>query len=181
MAENETVGVVWEKQPGESPLWYNRFFRFYLMVPISRSVRNAWILNEIEKYGDPGKAQEHARRPTPKEWDAASHKYSWRERAAAYDKDQQRQALETVAAIRLQLQQATPQALQALLDALTNGRTKVAAAEAIFNRAGLPPTTKSEIKADVGVQLPSAAEVARALDELEKEEKEDNDADQKET
>jgi hypothetical protein len=160
----------WDPLPGESPTWYSRFFQFYLLVTSGRSVRGAWVLYRVEKGGDPSIAKALTPQKVPREWLAVAREFDWIGRAAAYDADQRRQALETVDSVRLKLQQATPQALQALLDALTNPRTMVKAATAIFNRAGLPAVSKQEVQANVGVSLPTAAEAAQALDELEKEE-----------
>lgn len=172
MTESGTTnGEIWERQPGETSIWYNRFFAYYLLVPIGRSVRGAWVLATIEKRPDwrPAPGQNH-----PHHWRLAAIKYKWVERAAAYDKYQQRAALETIASVRLQLQQAAPQALQALLEALTSPRTRVPAATAIFDRAGIPATTKSEIVAKVaGVSADELAQAAKEAEEWERAQKGD--------
>lgn len=170
MTEGEVQ--IWERQPGEEAMWYQRFADFYLSQPgYRRSIRRAWL--EYLVQSDPTKYEEAVKenKTTDATWQEHSQRHTWRARAEAYDADYRQKGEQVVAAGRIRMQHLIEHALDALEDALENPRSRVAAATAILDRAGLPAVSKQEILGGVSVTGPTAAELARALDELEREDK----------
>jgi len=68
---------IWERQPGEPSLWYNRFHAFKLSG--KRRAVLAIYNRERAEAGESGKKR------TPGSWDDAVIRWRWRERAEAFD------------------------------------------------------------------------------------------------
>jgi hypothetical protein len=81
----------WERQPGEGTAWYSRFHDHYLLLPAtSRSVEAAFR-DWRQKV-----AKGRSRRPPPG-WYQAAQRWSWNDRAAAWDAKLQAERLESFA------------------------------------------------------------------------------------
>ncbi len=84
---------VWQRQPGESLLWYNRFklyrnlgYKRSLVAALSKEQETAKVLKSTRIGKKPGVAlAEVPRAQVPGSWKQASSKWRWVERAAAYD------------------------------------------------------------------------------------------------
>jgi hypothetical protein len=75
---------LWEPLPGEPARWYGRFERFRLAGP-TRSLLATFNAEQSERQGT-------KRRCVPGAWVQAACRWRWRERAAAWDDHDQRQA-----------------------------------------------------------------------------------------
>jgi hypothetical protein len=84
---------LWDRQPGESLLWYRRFERYRLMEPV-RSI------NAV--YGEEnGTKQDEKERPkAPGKWYETAKKWQWDARAAAWDVTQDEQTERAITAER---------------------------------------------------------------------------------
>jgi len=69
----------WDLQPGESPLWFDRFTQFRLLGP-HRSLAKVYRLSRLREHG---KVVE--RDNAPSLWNARAKEWKWRERASAWD------------------------------------------------------------------------------------------------
>lgn len=74
MPANDSIEHIWEQQPSEKNLWYDRFAR-YLALGAGRSVRAVY---QAEQGSDESKS-------VPASWTEASHRHEWQRRAEAYD------------------------------------------------------------------------------------------------
>lgn len=63
---------IWDRQPGETAQWYNRFTRYRLMG-LSRSIRKVF------------EAENRRSKNLPGNWLRVAEKWNWRERAEAWD------------------------------------------------------------------------------------------------
>jgi hypothetical protein len=68
----------WDKQSGESDLWYRRFAKFRLMEPVRKI---AFVFQEEQAEGSRGKQ----RTEPPGAWYEIAKQWRWEERAAAWD------------------------------------------------------------------------------------------------
>lgn len=75
---------IWEKQDGESSVWYRRFSRYLLMFP-KRSV--AAVYNEENNEPDHGEENREKPRKSepPGHWYEMAKQWKWEERAEAWD------------------------------------------------------------------------------------------------
>jgi hypothetical protein len=85
MPESQAPSEPWDRLPGEPNRWYNRFER-YRLAGAGRSLL-AIYNEERQKAGK----EERASR-IPGAWDRAAARWCWRERAAASDEHERRQA-----------------------------------------------------------------------------------------
>lgn len=155
----------WWPTPGEPDRWYGRFERFFLMQGPSRSLQAAyrmWVASDNRELGLKGK------RDIANNWKINCLAFRWRERAAAYDGYINHLIMKKVEASRRRLQDAAPLAVDALVNALTDTRSRVPAAKEILDRAGLPSTTRQEIRAAVGFTSEDLSEASAEVDEWEK-------------
>ncbi len=144
---NKETRPTWWPLPDEPANWYYRFERFYLMQGPSRALQAAyrmWQLAEGRK--TPGakalKEIEHS-------WVETAIKYRWQERAMDYDGEINRRIFARVEAASRRLRDATPLAVEALINALGVPRYAVQAAKEILDRAGLPAVTRQEVQTRV--------------------------------
>lgn len=75
------VEPIWDQQPGESALWYNRFLR-YLAIKGSRKLIYAYREEADETKGKVKRDYIQA----PPQWKAASAYWRWEERALGWDR-----------------------------------------------------------------------------------------------
>jgi len=155
----------WWQREDETDEWYNRFERFYLMAGPSRSLQAAYRMYVISEGGTVGNK---GMKDVINSWVEESRLHDWRGRSQAYDGEINHLILKRVEAARRRLQDAAPSAVQALITALDDPRHRVAAAKEILDRAGLPATTRTEIRAAVGI---TAEDLAAANEEVEEWEK----------
>lgn len=78
----------WERMPDETPVWFDRLQRF-LFLGVTRSIYKAYVTERKEKKGVTGERLAK-RTGLPQSWRKAAFKYKWRERAQAFDEEQQR-------------------------------------------------------------------------------------------
>jgi hypothetical protein len=74
----------WERLAGEPELWHKRFLGYCVLGP-ERTVHGCYRLHRMA-------AGAQARATLPREWRAASARWQWEERAAAWDAAQERRA-----------------------------------------------------------------------------------------
>lgn len=139
-----TEPAAWERQPGETNLWFDRFVRFCLLG-VRRSLdqvyRDELAANGREKPRTDGKA-----RRAPGAWRQKAKAFDWLGRAEAWDKERRRRALESVQEALDLARSAAPEAMQFQID-LMNGKVVPAehveiihrrlASNSILNRAGV--------------------------------------------
>lgn len=162
----------WEKEErppwwpieGETDAWYNRFERFFLMAGPARSLQSAYRLWVKSESGTLGLK---ALKDVSNAWNEKCRLYMWRERASAYDGEINRLILKKVEASRRRLQDAAPQAVEALIGALDDPKFRVQAAKEILDRAGLPATTRQEIRAAVGFTSEDLSDAEKEVREWE--------------
>lgn len=81
----------WDRMPGESILWYDRFCR-YLQLGIERKLATIWRQDRHLNKSRAGQTQlptsGHAQYVLPQSWREQIEHYHWRERAIAYDEYQ---------------------------------------------------------------------------------------------
>lgn len=68
----------WDRQPGESELWYNRFVKYYLPV---RDLTQAYYAYYEERHGEPPKRPGYTMG-----WKKAHDKYDWERRCREYQR-----------------------------------------------------------------------------------------------
>lgn len=136
----------WQRMKDEPWLWFQRFTEYFLPLGPGRSLYKAYSL-QLEKE-DPAafkaKQAQSGGKLKPSginAWGKRAKEWRWRERSHAYDSVQYKDAQAEVELARLTILSSANNAAQALVDALTNERLKVAAAKEILDRAGLPGTT----------------------------------------
>jgi hypothetical protein len=165
VSREETGQEVWLRQPNEPKKWFLRFERYYLYAGLSRTIRKAYAAAMQEQYPKTYSDILAAGRGF-QSWLAAAKEYRWKDRADAWDEAQNEEMrLEVLRASRFLMSKAMD-AAEALIDALSNPRLQVSAANAILNRIGMPEVTKQEL---LDVQVPvSADELARVKDAVKK-------------
>ena len=83
MSEGQWQGQAsWERLPGESLTWYQRFERFRLMVPV-RSI--AAVYHKEQEAKDSVKPRKPTSSKVPGDWYDIAKQWKWEERAAAWD------------------------------------------------------------------------------------------------
>lgn len=127
---------------GETDAWYFKFLRFFVNVGAGRSVAGAY--REYCKSEHPQRLDEDGKVHTPRVWAAMAKQFNWRERASDYDRQHTFLAVDSVALALEILRDIAPDAALALVEALDNPKTKVAAAREILDRAGVPRKTVQE-------------------------------------
>ena len=147
----------YDQLPDEPDEWYERFLTYFVALGQSRSLRKAYLLHN-NLLGDDAVNAPHATK-----WSEAAKKFNWKRRSAAYDQEMQVEVMRQVEQARNDLMSASPDAVKALVTALTKPRERVPSAKAILDRAGLPP-----VKEVVTKMVPySGDELAQAAEELE--------------
>lgn len=154
----------WWQLADESDMWYNRFERFFLMAGPARSLQSAYRMWVISEGGVLGRK---AMKDVLNTWNNICREFSWRERASAYDGEINRLILKKVEASRRRLQDAAPYAVEALITALGDPKFRVQAAKEILDRAGLPATTRQEIRAAVGFTSEDLSDAEKEVREWE--------------
>lgn len=86
-------GRVWDRQEGESLLWFRRFTKYRLMVPVHS-------LPEVWREEEPTKNHEKPREDPPGDWYRIAKQWHWEERAAAWDAYQDEQLEKQILAER---------------------------------------------------------------------------------
>lgn len=155
----------WNRQPSEPARWYQIFVKYYLAMGLRRSISGAYSRFLAE--ADPQEHEKHIASGygnVPSTWRGMATRWSWRERAEAYEEDQTALVQAAVDEASRMLRLEAPHAVRALITALDEQRNRVPAANAILDRAGLPATTRQEI---AGGMLISADDLATARKEME--------------
>jgi len=144
------VGTEWERQEGESRLWYQRF-RVWLNDP-RRSLlgvyRAEWEWRQREKDRKGQKRSDKTPISPAGSWRRAFEHWRWAERAAAYDAHLDRLAPDLVARALHELRNEAPVIARKLATEGVDGglnREQIRAAMAVLDRAGLSPTARHEI------------------------------------
>lgn len=83
----EVTQAIWERQPGEPGLWFDRFLRYRNMGP-DRTLLGCIHREEVSK------GKEKQSKNISGSWSMACERWNWKARAEAYDADQQAQAEE---------------------------------------------------------------------------------------
>lgn len=110
MTSNESELAAWDIQPGESAMWYNRFWTW--LTAAKRSLVN--VYNQERE-----KVNKSPRRSPPGAWREAFKRWEWEKRAAAWDAaERDRRAAEWEAKRQL-LRDREWEAAEALLDRAT--------------------------------------------------------------
>ncbi len=99
---------IWQREPNEPNLWFDRFNRFRLLGP-RRSLLAVYNAEQADKSGT-------KRRKTPGAWDAAAKEWRWRERAEGWDAYCQRREERNWEARRKHLRRKQWDMSQSLLD-----------------------------------------------------------------
>jgi hypothetical protein len=144
----------YDQLPDEPYDWYERFLTYFVALGQARSLRKAYLLHNNLL------AEEAVNAPPANDWNLAAKKYHWKRRAAAYDAEMAVEVARQVEQARMDLQNASVKAVEALVKSLNTGRTRVAGAKAILDRAGLPPVKEVRHSTEPysGDELAQAAE-----------------------
>jgi hypothetical protein len=100
MPSEEEKNQPWTQQPGESTLWYRRFERFRLMVP----VRSIPLIYREEKQTQSTEKRKKTQKAQPADpdstWYQMARLWQWEKRAAAWDAELDAQLEQEIAAER---------------------------------------------------------------------------------
>lgn len=134
METNTTPPNDWDIREDEPPDSYALFAKYYLPLGLRRSLRAAYrqFLAETE----PQRLLSHIVQSAPPVWITASRLFEWEKRAAAFDREQMKEAFDSVEEAAVKLRLAAPAAVDALIRELLSPRNAVAAAKEILDRAG---------------------------------------------
>lgn len=168
VSENEDGLEIWDKQKGESKMWFLRFQRYYLYRGLARSVRRAYSAFLQENY--PTKFEDiiiAGKGYTT--WLRAARKYNWKARAEAWDEMRNEELRKGILEASRFLMDNAMSAAEALVEALTSARLQVTAANSILDRVGLPSVSRQELlNVNVPVTADELAQMKEAVKEWEK-------------
>lgn len=143
----------WGQRPDEGAREFNFFYKYYLPLGFSRSLRKAYLLylSEVEPDKVVVAQKEGKWLDATAEWRMIANEYDWKGRANAFDKEAMAEAIQAVEDAAKKIRMAAPQAVDALIDNLKNPRNGVAAANSLLDRAGVKTATiviSKEFKAE---------------------------------
>ena len=129
----------WGQRPDEGAREFNFFYKYYLPLGFSRSLRKAYLLYLMEVEPERVAAAERDGQyiQVPPEWNIASNEYDWKGRVNAFDKEAMAEAIQAVEEAAKRIRLAAPGAVDTLIDNLKNPRNGVAAANSLLDRAGV--------------------------------------------
>jgi len=163
--EDEDIVRVWDQQPGEGDIWYRIFTKYYLPLGQKRNLRTAFeYYLRMEKPIDYIDVDPDNFKNIPAHWTQHAFKFEWAKRALEFDQAsapdfsmlQVSQTLEF-------LREHAMKAAYALVESLTNERTRVQAANSILNRSGIPEVSEVNLKSAVSI---TADEMAAAQEKV---------------
>ncbi len=143
----------WGQRPDEGAREFNFFYKYYLPLGFSRSVRKAYFLylSEVEPTKVAAAQAEGKWIGVPGDWTDASRVYDWKGRAEMFDKEAMAEAIQAVEEAAKKIRMAAPLAADTLIENFKNPRNGVAAANSILDRAGVKTATiviSKEFKAE---------------------------------
>jgi prophage DNA circulation protein len=160
----EKITEPWDRQPGEPSRWYVIFVKYYLTMGLARTVRGSYL--RYLKEAEPDKYEsEKAYSTPPKHWRDMAAKWSWKERAEAFDEWQTDLSMATVEEAARKLRLAAVDAVAALVLALGTMRYSVQAAKEILDRSGIPATVRQEMAGALNL---TSDDLAKATEEVKK-------------
>jgi hypothetical protein len=125
----------WGQRIDEPNREFNFFYKYYLPLGYTRSLRKAYLLylHEVE----PIRIAEGSWINLSQEWQDISNEFDWKGRANEFDKNAMVEAIQAVEEAARKIREAAPKAVDALIESLMNPRLKVAAAKELLDRAGV--------------------------------------------
>jgi len=163
----DTIERAWDQREDEPGDWFRIFKDYYLPLGSERSLRNAFEfyirVESPEQYVD---LDPDNFKNIPQHWNSFADKFEWAKRALAYDEATQINYNEVIVNQVLDyLRNNAMTAARALVDALTNDRTRVQAANAILNRGGIPEVSEVNIRSAITVTADDMAEARKRVED----------------
>lgn len=134
------ISQPWDRQPGEPARWFARFERYCYMDPGYRSLSALWKEEKRKK------GQDWIRGKPSRHWENAARRWSWAERAAAWDQHHKEMAISSLEGSWIELLELVPAAVETLLELLSaeeSGQRRMAA-ESILRLSGLGNLSEQE-------------------------------------
>lgn len=166
MMEDENIVRSWDRQADEDPVWYRIFSEYYLPLGTKRSLRNAFeFYIRTEQPANYQDIDPDNFTYIPSHWPEHARKFEWARRAADYDEAKLPDFAGIYVSQTLEYLRAHANtAARALVEALTNERTRVQAANSILNRSGVPEVSEVNLKSTISV---TSDEMAAAKNKAE--------------
>ena len=163
----ENIIQPWDRREDEPEVWYNIFKEYYLPLGEQRSLRNAFeFYIRVEQPKEYAQTDPDNITRIPQHWNTMAFEWEWAARALSYD------AVQMPSFTQMQVSQAlehiranSMKAARALVQALSNERTRVQAANALLNRAGIPEVSQIDFTTQVFISADDMAEASKKVAE----------------
>ena len=121
----EDLALLWERQAGESGLWFSRFDKFFRPLGPERN-----LLRAYKNWYRAEKGRESQSVSAPTSWREAAEQYQWRDRAQAWDVAQRLKRLQAEDEVRRRNRERRLALLNGLLARVSEAVLKLEAEDA---------------------------------------------------